>query len=38
MRRSKAYNSIQDYEKAKGDLDRILLLEPAHSEAAGTLK
>ena len=38
MRRSKAYNSLLDYEKAKGDLDRILLLEPAHSEAANTLK
>ena len=38
MRRSKSYNALQDYEKAKADLDRILIIEPAHSEAANTLK
>lgn len=38
MRRQKAYNSMQDYEKCKADLDRVLILEPSLSEANQSLK
>ena len=34
LRRSTAYSSLLDYEKSKVDLDRILILEPQHLEAA----
>ena len=30
LRRSKSYNAINDYEKSKVDLDRILLMDPQH--------
>ena len=38
MRRQKGYNSMQDFEKCKADLDRVLLLEPQLSEASQSLK
>jgi len=38
MRRQKAYFAMQDFEKCKSDLDRVVLLEPAHSEANQSLK
>ena len=28
LRRSKSYNALQDYEKSKADLDRILIIDP----------
>ena len=38
LRRSNAYSSLQDFEKSKADLDKILILEPQHPEAAQKLK
>ena len=38
LRRSTAYSSLLDYENSKADLDRILILEPQHLEAAQKLK
>ena len=28
LRRSNAYNALQEYEKSKADLDKIMILEP----------
>ena len=38
LRRAKSYNTLEDYEKSKADLDKILLLEPQHQEASQVLK
>ena len=38
MRRQKSLNCLSEFEKCKEDLDRVLLLEPAHSEANQCLK
>ena len=38
MRRQKAYSAQQEYEKCKADLDRVIMMEPAHTEAQQSLK
>ena len=38
LRRAKSHQSLDDYEKAKADLDRVLILEPNQAEASGMLK
>lgn len=38
LRRAKSHQCMLDYEKSKADLDRLLILEPAHSEANQLLK
>lgn len=38
LRRSKSYNAMENYELAKADLDRVLILEPSHPEAGQMLK
>ena len=38
LRRSKCYDNLGQVEKAKADLDRLLLLEPANTEAKSILK
>jgi len=38
LRRAKANEMLKNWELAKGDLDKILLLEPKNSEASSLLK
>ena len=38
LRRARSHQALDDYEAAKADLDKILILEPGNGEATGLLK
>ena len=38
LRRARSHQALEDYEAAKVDLDKILILEPQNGEASGLLK
>jgi len=38
VRRARSHQALEDYEAAKADLDKILILEPGNGEATGLLK
>ena len=38
LRRARSHQALEDYEAAKVDLDKILILEPGNGEATGLLK
>lgn len=38
MRRAKSYEMVNDYEKAKADLDQCVMYEPQNGEARALLK